>query len=588
MEYKEGTELGRPAYDSDEEKSAVQSIQGELVDDEREVPTEEELRLLVRVADELPLSAMLVVVCEFAERFSYYGTTGVFTNFIERPLPPGGNGAGSPPRNTEINPGALDRGIQTAVAVTTFFSLWAFIMPIFGAIMADQYWGRYKAIVVFTAIVGVGHVLLVACSVPSLLQNNPDGAFGGFMVSLLIIGIGTGGIKANVSPLVAEQYPKHGQWIRTKKNGERVIVDANLTIQRIFMWFYFLINVGSIGSIATVWCERLVGFWLAYLVPTIMYLLLPAVLFLGRNRYIKTPARGSIILEATRVLRLAYRGCWSYNPIKAWRNYSRGANWDAARPVTSGIREGSTLKQGITWDTQFVDEIRRTLLACKVFLLYPLFWISYNQLTSNLVNQAGYMYTGGTPNDLLKNLDPITIIIIIPTLDRIIYPALRRFGIIVRPIQRITLGFFFAAAAMVYAAVLQHFINQKSPCGKFGNECAKGVAPINVWVQAPAYILVGTAEIFTSITGLEYSYTKAPLRMKSVVFALYFLTSAVSNAISLALAPVSVDPFVLYNYVGCAGASFIGGILFYWLFRDFDGAEDTVNVIGQSEERRNA
>jgi len=36
--------------------------------------------------------------------------------------------------------------------------------------------------------------------------------------------------------------------------------------------------------------------------------------------------------------------------------------------------------------------------------------------------------------------------------------------------------------------------------------------------------------------------------MKSVVFAIYFLTTAVSNAISLALAPVSVDPFVLYNY----------------------------------------
>lgn len=36
--------------------------------------------------------------------------------------------------------------------------------------------------------------------------------------------------------------------------------------------------------------------------------------------------------------------------------------------------------------------------------------------------------------------------------------------------------------------------------------------------------------------------------MKSVVFALYFLTTAVSNAIALALAPVSADPFVLYNY----------------------------------------
>lgn len=27
--------------------------------------------------------------------------------------------------------------------------------------MADQYWGRFKTIVVFTAVVGVGHVILV-------------------------------------------------------------------------------------------------------------------------------------------------------------------------------------------------------------------------------------------------------------------------------------------------------------------------------------------------------------------------------------------------------------------------------------------
>jgi len=36
-------------------------------------------------------------------------------------------------------------------------------------------------------------IYYLAISVPSLLQNNPDGAFAGFMVSLIIIGIGTGG-----------------------------------------------------------------------------------------------------------------------------------------------------------------------------------------------------------------------------------------------------------------------------------------------------------------------------------------------------------------------------------------------------------
>ncbi|GJJ06619.1 hypothetical protein Clacol_000812 [Clathrus columnatus] len=500
-------DLSSPSKEIDVETSMIDS------GPDLEIPTEEELKTLVRVADEVPFAAMLIVICEFAERFSYYATTGVFTNFIQRPLPAGGNGAGAPPQNSELLPGGLNRGIETAVAVTTFFSFWSYIMPIFGAIAADQYWGRFKAVVIFTAIVGIGHVILVACSIPSLLQNNSNGAFAGFMISILIIGIGTGGIKANVSPLVAEQYPKHGQWIRTEKDGRRVIVDANLTIPSSLSFPETDSQVSN----------------------------------LKRNRYIKTPAKGSIILESIKVFQIAYRNVWSLNPITCWRNLRSGADWDSARPAADDDSTTEINKRRyITWDSQFVDEIKRTLLACKVFLTIP-----------------ADMFTGGTPNDLLKN-------------------RLRRFGIIVRPIQRITLGFFFAAAAMAYAAILQHFINLKSPCGKFGNECPLGPAPINVWIQAPAYILVGTSEI----TGLEYAYTKAPLRMKSVVFSLYFLTTAVGNAISLALSPVSVDPFVIYNYVGCAGASLVGGILFYLLFKDYDKQEDLVNHIGQTEKRR--
>ena len=51
----------------------------------------------------------------------------------------------------------------------------------------------------------------------------------------IIIGIGTGGIKSNVSPLIAEQYRGTKQTIRVEKSGERVIVDPAITIQRIYM-----------------------------------------------------------------------------------------------------------------------------------------------------------------------------------------------------------------------------------------------------------------------------------------------------------------------------------------------------------------
>jgi proton-dependent oligopeptide transporter, POT family len=564
-----------------------ESVRPVSTDDGLERPTEEELGTLRRVADKLPLAAMLVVVIEFAERFSYYGTTGPFTNFIQRPLPPGGNGAGAIDLSQpEQRTGFLDRGIQTAVAVTTFFSFWSYISPVLGAIVADQYWGRFKTICIFTAIVGFGHILLVCMSIPSVLSTSSNGAFGGFMVALLIMGTGTGGIKANVSPLVAEQYTKAGQWIETRKNGERVIVDANLTIQRIFLWFYFMINMGSvIGQVIAVYAAQRVGFWLAYLVPTIVYLLMPIVLWVGYKRYVKTAPRGSVILEALRVFRLAHQGAWSWNPVILFRNLIGKADWNAARPKLDGVIEKSG-SRGITWDNDFVDEIRRALYACKVFILYPAFWISYNQMTNNLTNQAAYMTTSGVPNDLLNNFNPISIIILVPLMDRIVYPGLRRFGIVIRPVARMALGFIIASSAMVYCAVLQYFINKTSPCGKFGAECEAGVSPLSVWIQVPVYVLIGFAEIMSSVTALEYAYTKAPVRMKSIVFSLYFLTTAFSNLFNFALAPVSVDPFVIWNYTGCAGASFIAGIIFYFLFRHYDNDEDTINAIGQSDARR--
>jgi hypothetical protein len=46
---------GAHTYDSDEEKSAIQSFKGELVDDDgREVPSEHDLATLNRVADDMP------------------------------------------------------------------------------------------------------------------------------------------------------------------------------------------------------------------------------------------------------------------------------------------------------------------------------------------------------------------------------------------------------------------------------------------------------------------------------------------------------------------------------------------------------
>lgn len=125
------------------------------------------------------------------------------------------------------------------------------------------------------------------------------------------------------------------------------------------------------------------------------------------------------------------------------------------------------------------------------------------------------MQLNGVPNDIINNLDPLALIIFIPIMDRFFYPAIRRLGFNLTPLKKIFVGYMLAAASMIAAAVLQYYIYKKGPCGEYASEC-KEPAPINVWVQAVPYVLIAFSEIFTSITGYEYAYTKAPTNMKSL------------------------------------------------------------------------
>ena len=77
----------------------------------------------------------------------------------------------------------------------------------------------------------VGLIILLCTSLPVAIEHGA--ALGGLIAAMIVIGLGTGGIKSNVSPLIAEQYRETTQRIRVEKSGERVIVDPAVTAQRI-------------------------------------------------------------------------------------------------------------------------------------------------------------------------------------------------------------------------------------------------------------------------------------------------------------------------------------------------------------------
>ena len=149
-------------------------------------PTEEELSTMNRVGDRIPIAAAFVVVTEFCERFTYYGVSGIFQNYMQNPYKQGDA------------PGAIDGGQSMATGLSNFFQFWCYLTPILGAIIADQYWGKFKTIFVFAIIYLVGNIILLLTSIPVSIKSG--GALPGLIIAMFVIGLGTGGIKSNVSP----------------------------------------------------------------------------------------------------------------------------------------------------------------------------------------------------------------------------------------------------------------------------------------------------------------------------------------------------------------------------------------------------
>ncbi|KAF2144555.1 uncharacterized protein K452DRAFT_266481 [Aplosporella prunicola CBS 121167] len=567
------------AVSSNEKEMGVSMGRGSFDDSEGTAPTEEDLHTLVRVSGKLPWTTYTIAFVEMCERFSYYGTSVLYTNYIQQDMPAGSRtGAGMDGQS-----GALGMGQQASTGLVTFNTFWAYTSPLIGAYIADQYLGRFKTIQWAICFSMVGHLFLIISAIPPVIVHS-DASFGLFIIGLITVGCGTGGFKSNISPLIAEQVSDSKMKVTVDKKGQRVLMDPAVTVARVMMYFYMMINVGSlIGQISMVFAEKYVGFWLAYTLPTILFCFCPIVLFACRSRYRLTPPAGSVTAKAAKLLFFAAKGRWSINPVKTVRNMRDMSFWENVKPSHLGDRKPTWM----TFDDAWVDEVRRGIKACAVFLQLPVFWLAYNQMTNNLTSQAATMELHGAPNDVINNMNPLSLVIFIPLFDNFVYPALRKAHINFTPLKRIGVGYILATCAMICATVMQHYIYKLGACGKHMNSCedADGnaiVSPINVWAQTLTYVLIGIAEIFTMITSLEYAFTKAPKNMRSVVTAIYLFMNAISSAINQALLPLSEDPNLVWNYAVSGILCAIGGVVFWISFHRLDKDEDKLNMLPDS------
>ncbi|MDR7155423.1 POT family proton-dependent oligopeptide transporter [Sphingobium xenophagum] len=131
-----------------------------------------------------PRGLFLLFFAEMWERFSYYGMRAILIFYLTKHFLFG-----------------EDRAYLLYGAYTSL----VYITPVIGGYLADRFLGPRKAVLVGGVFIAIGHFLIAITEGP----GGQDGFFlNGFYLALASIIVGTGFLKANISVLVGELYPR--------------------------------------------------------------------------------------------------------------------------------------------------------------------------------------------------------------------------------------------------------------------------------------------------------------------------------------------------------------------------------------------
>jgi len=168
------------------------------------------------------------------------------------------------------------------------------------------------------------------------------------------------------------------------------------------------------------------------------------------------------------------------------------------------------------------------------------FWMIYIQMSSNFQLQGLQMdlFISGDHQlspATLNVFDSLAIMILIPVVDRGLYPCLERLGLPLGMLTKIGIGFGFAAASVAVAGVIElerksmHMLplgaNATATCGGDGGKPLP-MSELSIWWQTPQYVLIGLGEIFAAITCYELFYATVPAHMRSVCQSINLLCTA--------------------------------------------------------------
>lgn len=422
----------------------------------------------------MPPGVPFIIGNEAAERFSFYGMRSILIVFMTQYI--------------VTSSGAMDH-MAPAEARQNFalFVAAVYFLPILGAILAEGFIGKYQTIFWLSIVYCFGHFALAL-----------NDTRMGLLLGLGLIAFGSGGIKPCVSANVGDQFGESNKHLLSK----------------VFGWFYFSINAGSF--ISTILCPFLLadprfGPRWAFGIPGVAMVIATVFFWAGRKKFVHIPPAG---LGFLRELFVDGLGILGLPFILVQRAVAFLWNFMRRRSVKFDLLSGRTFAQ--YFQAHGFGALGRLAI---VYAFVAVFWSLWDQSSGgSWTLQAQKMDLHWFGMNLLasqvQTANPILILLFIPLLNYVLYPAIDRFFTLT-PLRKIGIGLFLTAGSYVVIWYIQTMIDA-------------GQKPSVNW-QFLAYVILTLGEAMVSITGLEFSYTQAPNKMKSAVMALWLFTVSMGN-----------------------------------------------------------
>ncbi|CAN6253658.1 unnamed protein product [Urochloa humidicola] len=399
--------------------------------------------------------------------------------------------------------------LGSASNVTMWFGT-SYLTPIFGAIIADAFWGNYTTILVSLTIYLLGMILVTTSAfLPTAAALGVSSVFGAqtvAFVGLYLVAIGSGGLRSSLLPFGAEQFDDDNAVDRESKMS-------------FFSWFYLCVDFGPIVSgLFIVWIQEKVSWGLGFGISTACIALAFAAFVLATPLYRRPMPASKVPADAAGML------ADEASSYKVQDIVSESGLKEIPEETTSSSWNLRAMMQG--------EELKVLLRLLPIWLTSIIVSSAYTQMNTTFIQQGNAMNLSvlsvEVPAASMGSFEVVCVLTWVLLYTKVIVPVLMRsgfsFGDSGEPsqLQRMGAGRLLMALAMAVSALLEM---------KRLDSAARGEEITIAW-QIPQYFLLAGAEVFCYIAQLEFFYAEAPDTMKSTCTSLALLTIALGSYLS--------------------------------------------------------